>query len=251
MHHLSCYAANVANGVTDSILPAVADQAINVIDQRYQFPQTREILRAFAAVPDGTAVRLSSPSYNRGLQPVIDPIDADATPGGDLPAVVDYVRRGPDIPRLENFGPLVTRGGAGAADCFLALWHTAAFQPAPPGKVITVRGTANCTGASLGWRLGSWTPDQSLPNGRYTVVGMRITGANCLLGRLVFTGQSDRPGVICNVSPSAWVFPAFRYGFGGLFGTFVNTTLPQLEIMGTGAVAAQVVSLDLIPVGMN
>lgn len=249
MHHLSVYAGSIANNVTDTILPAVADQAINVIDQRYQFPQTREILKAFGAIPDGTALRLSSPSYNRGLQPVVDPIDTDATPGGDLPAVVDYDRRGPDIPRLENFGPLVTRAGAGAADCFLALWHTGGYQSAPAGKVTTVRGTANCTGASLGWRLGSFTPDQSLPNGRYAVVGARITGANCLLGRFVFPNQYDRPGVICNVAPSAWIYPAFRFGSGGLFGTFINTNLPQIEIMGTGAVAAQVVALDLIPVG--
>jgi len=251
MHHVSVYAASVANGVTDTVLAAVADQAINVIDSRYQFPQSREILRAFAAVPDGTAVRLSSPSYNRGLQPVIDPIDADATPGGDLPAVVDYSRRGPDIPRLENFGPLVTRGGAGAADCFVTLWHTSGFQSAPAGKVVTIRGTGNANGASLAWRLGSFTPDQSLPNGRYAVVGARVTGANCLIARLVFPGQWDRPGVICNVSPSAWIYPQFRFGSGGLFGTFTNTNLPQVEIMGTGAVAAQVISLDLIQVGSN
>lgn len=250
MHHLSAYVGSVANGAVDTLLPAIADQTINVIDQRYQFPQTREILMAYAGTPDGTAVRLSSPSYNRGLQPVIDPIDADTTVGGNLPAIVDYTRRGPEIPRLENFGPLISRGGVGALDCYVALWHTGGFQSAPPGKVITVRGTVNASGAANAWRLGQWTPDQSLPNGRYAIVGMRVTGANALLARLVFPNQFDRPGTYANVSPNSWNYPSLRFGYGGLFGTFINTNLPQVEVLGFDVIASQVMSLDLIPVGM-
>ncbi len=250
MHHLSAYVGSIANGAVDTLLPAVADQTINVIDQRYQFPTNREILMAYASINTGTAVRLSSPSYNRGLQPVIDPIDADTTVGGNLPAIVEYNRRGPEIPRLENFGPLVSRDGVGAADCYVALWHTGGFQQAPPGKIVTIRGTANASGAANGWRLGSFTPDQSLPNGRYAVVGMRVTGANALLARLVFPSQFDRPGTYANVSAASWNYPSLRFGMGGLFGTFINTNLPQIEVLGFDVVATQVVSLDLIPIGM-
>lgn len=252
MHTVSAYyAAALATPSTDAVIPAVPDQMINVIDQRYQFPQNREILMAFGAVPNGTALRLSSPSYNRGLQPVIDPIDADVTPGGALPAVCMYDRRGPVIPRLENFGPLASRTGGVAADVFCFLWHTPNFTPAPSGQVYTIRGTCNCTGAAGGWRLGSWVPDQSLPNGRYAVIGGRITGAAVLAARLVFPGQFERPGMLGNVDPTAWIYPAFRFGSGGKWGEFINTNLPQVEAFGTGAMAAQVMSLDLVPIGMN
>lgn len=249
MHHLSVYSGSIASAAVDAVVPAIQDQTINVIDQRYQFPTNRTVLKAFAAAPDCTAIRLSSPSYNRGLQPTIDPIDSDTTPGGNLPALVDYMGRGPIIPRLENFGPLATRGVVAAAQGYIALWHTAGFQPAPAGPVYTIRGTANAAGALAGWRLGSYTPDQSLPNGRFAVIGMRVVGANCLLARLVFPNQFDRPGCICNVDETSWVYPAFRFGSGGLFGTFINTNLPQIEVCGTGTVATQTVYLDLVPLG--
>lgn len=249
MHTLSAFYASVALNTTDGVLAAIADQTVNVIDSRYQFQENRKLLRSFAGVPNGTAVRLSSPTWNRNFQPVIDPIDADATLGGNLPPVVDYAGRGPTIPRLENMGPLVTRAGAGAADCCVLLWHTRNFIPAPPGEAVTIRCTANCTGAAGGWRLGTLVPDQALPNGNYTVVGMRVTGANVLASRLVLIGGSERPGVLANVDASSWIYPSLRFGLGGEMGRFSNTNLPQVECLGYGAIAAQVVSLDLLPNG--
>lgn len=245
------FAGNLALGVTDATLPAIQDQWCSTFNNQYMLERSRKLIRAFGAVPNGTAIRLSSPTWNRNFQPVIDPFDADATPGGNLPAVVDYMGRGPTIPKLETFGPLVSRAGAGAADCFVALWHTLSITPAPAGEIITVRFTANATGASLGWRAGTITFDQALPNGEYAVVGMRVTGANCLIARLNFVGGDERPGVICNVDATSWVYPAMRFGFGGMFGKFKNTNPPQIEVVGTGAVAAQIGSLDLIYTGPN
>jgi hypothetical protein len=114
---------------------------------------------------------------------------------------------------------------------------------------VTIRCTANSTGAAGGWRLGTLVPDQALPNGQYHVIGMRVTGANCLAARLNIPGESERPGVLCNVDATSWVYPSNRFGFAGSMGRFTNTNLPQVEVLGTGAVAAQVVSLDLIPAG--
>lgn len=249
MHTLSAFYASIANNSTDAVLAAIADQTVNVIDSRYQFQENRKLLKSFAGVPDGTAVRLSSPTWNRNFQPTITPIDADATLGGNLPAQCDYEGRGPTIPRLENMGPLITRAGAGAADCCVLLWHTRNFIPAPPGEAVTIRCTSNCTGAAGGWRLGTLVPDQALPNGQYHVIGMRATGANLLAARLNIPGETERPGVLGNVDASSYVYPANRFGRAGSMGRFTNTNLPQVEALGTGALAAQVISLDLIPAG--
>lgn len=246
MHSLQAFYGNLALGVTDATLPAVADQTINVYNNQYQFLTNRTLLKSFAAVPNGTAVRLAAPSFNRGFQPTIDPIDAAAAVGGNLPPICDYMGYGPDIPKLENFGPLVTRAGAGAADCFVFLWTTPRFVPAPAGKAYTIRCTANAVGAVGGWRLGTITPDQNLPNGTFQCIGMRIEGANCIAGRLNFVNQFERPGVIANVDATSWLYPSFRFGYGGLFGEFINTNLPQIEIFGVAAVAVQTVYLDLL-----
>lgn len=249
MHQLTAYYASIANNSTDALVAAIADQTTNIVSSRYQFQQNRQIFQMFASVPNGTAVRLDAPSFNRLVRPVIDPIDADATLGGNLPGMCDCGEDGPVIPKLENMGPLVTRAGAAATDCAILLWHRSQFVPKPPGKITTVRGTANCTGAAGAWALGQITFDQALPNGLYSVVGMRVTGANVLASRLSFMGQVDRPGCYANIDATAWSFPAFRFGRVGQFGTFTNTNPPQIECLAFGAIAAQVVSLDLVPLG--
>lgn len=248
MHHLSAFwNTGQAINTTDTIVVAVPDQAVNVISSRYQFQVSRRIIRAFAGIPDGSVCRLDAPSFNRFVRPIIDPIDADATLGGNLPAVYDCGLTGPMIPKLENFAPLATRAGAGVADVAVGIWSTANYQDAPQGTITTVRGTSNSTGAKGIWNLGQVTFDQALPNAAYWVVGMRVTGANCLFARLVFPNQVDRPGCMCNVDPTAYISPSFRFGSGGLFGQFTNTNPPQIEVLGTGAVAVQALSMDLIP----
>lgn len=244
---LSAYYGSVALGVTDFPLPAIADQIATLVSGRYQFQQNRRITRAFAGIPDGTVCRLDAPSFNRFVRPIIAPIDADATVGGNLPAVYDCGDTGPVIPKLENLAPLVSRAGAGAANCLVGLWHQERYDAKPPGTITSVRATANATGAAGAWQLGQLTFDQALPNSNYYVVGMQVTGANCVLGRLVFPGSVERPGCLCNVDATAWVFNVFRFGNMGLLGQFTNTNPPQIEILGTGAVAAQAVVLDLIP----
>jgi hypothetical protein len=252
MHTLSVYyGVGVAQNTTDFALPAVPDQIIATVNNAYQFTATRKILKAAAFIPNGTVCRLSSPTYNRGFQPTVDPINPTATPPGSLPAVCDYMDRGPNIPKLENFQPLTTRTGAAVADVQVGLWSTPNFAVAPAGMCYTIRGTANCTGALGGWRLGQITFDQNLPYDTYKCVGLRVYGANCLFARLVFPGQYERPGCIANLDETAWCYPDFRFGRGGLFGVFGNIALPQLEVIGTGAVAAQNVYLDLIPQSLS
>lgn len=247
MHSLQAFwGTAVATPVTDSVLPAIADQMLNVYNNTYQFLATRTLMKAFAGVPNGTAVRLNAPSFAKGFQPTVDPIDGDTTLGGNLPPICDYMGRGPDIPKLENFGPLITRSGGVAADCIVLIWTTPAFVPAPPGKAFTIRMISNCTGAKGAWTLGTLTPDQNLPNGRYCCIGARIEGANVLAGRLVFTGQTERPGVLANVDQTSWVYPSFRFGYGGKFGDFINTNIPQIECIGSGAMASQIVYLDCL-----
>jgi len=251
MHTLSVYyGVGVAQNTTDFALPAVADQVIAIVNNCYQFITTRNIIKAAAFIPNGTICRLSSPTYNRGFQPTVDPINPTAAPPGNLPAVCEYLGRGPDIPKLENFQPLTTRTGAAIADVSVGIWSTPNFTPAPPGKCYTIRGTANATGALGGWRLGQIVFDQNLPYDTYKCVGLRVDGANCLYARLVFPGQYERPGCIANLDETSWVYPDFRFGRGGLYGTFTNIALPQLEVLGTGAVAAQSVYLDLIPTNL-
>lgn len=246
MHTLTAFYGSITNNVTDTLVPAIADQIGTVMDQRYMFSRPRQLLQAFAGVPNGTAVRVDAPSFNGYIRPVINPIDADATLGGNLPPLVQYNGRGVDLPSGENIGPLVTRAGAAAADCAILLWHTGGFRPAPSGKCLTVRATSSNTGASGGWRLQPLTFDQSLPNGTHAVIGMTAFGTNVLAARLVFPNQVERPGTLANVDQSSWVYPSLRFGSQGLFGQFNNLNPPQVELLSYGTMTTQVYYFDLV-----
>lgn len=246
MHTLTAYYGSIVNNAVDALVPAIPDQIGTIFDSRYTFTEPRQLIQAFAGIPNGTAARIDAPSFNNYIRPVIAPIDADATLGGNLPPLVQYNGRGLDLPRGENIGPLVTRAGAAAADCAILLWQTTGFRPAPSGKCVTVRATSANTGASGGWRLSTLTFDQALPNGMHAVIGMTISGPNVLAGRLVFPGQVMRPGVLANVDQSSWVYPSLRFGSAGLFGSFNNLNPPQIELLGFGAMTTQVIYLDLV-----
>lgn len=248
MHTLYAYYASIVNNSTDALVTAIPDETVNVVDSRYQFQQQRRLLRAFAGVPNGTAVRIDAPSFSGFVRPVISPIDADTTLGGNLPPVMDFGDRALTIAAKENVGPLVTRAGAGAADCAVLLWASPAPRAAPSGPCYTVRGTSANTGAAGGWRLSTLTLDQALPAGRYAVIGLTIFGPNVLAGRLVFQGQVERPGVMANVDQTSWVYPSLRFGSMGLFGEFDNTAVPQLQLLSYGAMTTQVITMDLVPI---
>lgn len=247
MHTLTAYYGSITNNVTDTLVPAIADQIGTRQDSRFMWTDPRTVLRAFAGVPDGTACRIDAPSFNGFVRPVISPIDADATLGGNLPAIVDFEGRGITLPRLENVGPLVTRAGAAAANCAVLLWHARTMVPAPPGKVYTVRATSASTGAAGAWQLATLTFDQALPSGKYAVIGMTCYGANLLCARLVPPGISlERPGVMANVDQTSWQYPSMRFGNSGLFTEFFNTNPPQIEYLSYGAQTTQIVYLDII-----
>lgn len=248
MHTLSAfYTAAVASAAVDTVINALSDQVVQTRAGRYQFREKRKILAAHAAIGDGTVLKLDYPSALKVCTPIIDPLDADGV-GGSLPAMVFYGDRGLVLPEAEDIGCLASRAVVAAADCFVGLWTTSQFTPARQGPTWTIRGTAAIVAATGVWGLGTITLDRPLPKGRYEVVGMRVTGANVLYARLSFYGQIQRPGTIANVTPNAYILPYFRNGFMGKYGEFDNYLLPQLEIVGIGATAAQAISLDIVPI---
>jgi len=113
------------------------------------------------------------------------------------------------------------------------------------GTLFTVRATATIAQNTVNWVNGNLTFSQSLPAGRYAVVGMRARSTDAVAARLVFPEQMARPGVpvvnaIADLDP--WYF---RFGRIGVFGEFPHTNPPTLDVIG-GAAAAQTIILDLV-----
>lgn len=199
-----------------------------------------------AAANDGSVTRaqLQSPSLRVLANLDIEPIVAAAT-FGEPPEQsfwpLSPVALVPD--EALNFA-FLSDPAAAVAHYGLA-WFSDGPQPETPGPLFTVRATGAITQVVGAWTNGNLTFQQTLPAGRYAVVGMRCRSTDGIAARLVFPAQFNRPGVICVNAIGEEDNYFQRFGRMGVWGEFPHTNPPTLDILG-GTASAQVVFLDLV-----
>lgn len=250
MHNLVAMYASVAQDAALTNLTPVTDPLITVQNSRFIFPTQVEIGCILANIPDGSRVRINTPNLRSIALPEVYPVKTTAENGTNPPI------QGPmwgtlRIPMNDEFGLDVSRAGAGAADCFAAIWYAPARTPAPGGPIISLRATFTATLTVGTWVNSALTFDQSLPYGKYACVGMQSTCGDAMFTRLAFPGQTQyRPGVPNIEAYGSYVNPqVFRMGQFGLFGVFDSTAQPSVEVLGhTAGAESGVVLLDLIKV---
>jgi len=116
------------------------------------------------------------------------------------------------------------------------------------GDIRTVKCTSGHTSAGDIWENVALTLTQTLPAGRYQVVGMRAFGTALLAARLVFIGGVWRPGVPAGDSIDDADVQLFRGGKFGVFGEFEFDQPPSVDLLGSGVTAAEEIYLDLIQI---
>lgn len=251
MHNLVACFKNVAqNAALDNVTP-VTDPLVTVQNSRFIFPSQVDIGCILVNNPDGSRARINTPSLRNIALPEIYPAKITAENGSN-PPIMGPMWGTLRIPQNDEFGVEVSRAGAGAADVFVGIWYAPGRTPAPQGPVITLRATSTITLTAGTWVAGSLTFDQSLPYGRYAVVGMQAICGDAMFARLAFPGQTQyRPGVPNIEAYGDYVNPqVFRFGNFGLFGVFDSTAQPLIEVLGhTAGSEAGVYLLDLVKVG--
>lgn len=251
MHTLVSFYSSIANGVTNTGVAGAIDQSMTQdVGGRVQAPGPWRLLAAHAVVPNGTAARVNAPSWRSPLLPQIYPITVGtAIASLDGPTLLG--QRGPRFVTAEGFQPEISRGGAGAGDCFAAVWIAPDITPAPVGPAFTLLATSAITTVKGQWVLGTLTLDQALPSGRYAVAGMAVVCTGGLYARLVYPGGATfRPGVTCQGTyGDKPLVPEFRYGGLWHFGEFQHNAQPSIEVFASAAAAVTAsVYLDLIKI---
>lgn len=240
------YTNNLANGAANTALGTVADQAVTRNPNGgYMFPTDRKVVAAFGLIPDGTSLRIVSPTLRSFVLPHIDPFSVQAAPENNPPFSL-FLGTGIPLEATEGIQVEASRGGAGAADAYAVLWIAKAVPTPRIGEIFTVRCTSAVVFAEGTWTLGALTFETQLPAGKYEIVGMSAYGANLLVARLVLPDDPERPGVLGQQAQGEFNLDNFRYGRLGSWGIFDAYNQPQVEMLGTGAGVTQVVYLDLI-----
>lgn len=247
MHHLCGFTASQDSAAMINVA-AIPDPSMRIEGNNIIVPaQMNAIAACWANGVNLDRAQLQSPSLRRILNYEISPITIAAQNPSPLPFIDK--RATPII--LDPNEPLscqAAESGAGATrqNIFVAL----APGPLAPviGDVRSVRVSAAVTLTAFAWSNASLTFDQSLPAGRYQLVGGRFRSAGLLAWRAVFTGGLWRPGAP-GFTTDALVDPLqFRLGNAGVWGEFDHNLPPTIDFFSTTADTSEIGVLDLIKI---
>jgi hypothetical protein len=253
MFHFLAFGGLKTDSTLNEAAPGVVDQGWTLNAQnRYIFPSRMKVFAAGAMNDTITRARINAPSLRNTGLPEIYPTTVSDDPAA-LPLVAYFDQDGPEVQATEAVG-IDTSNGASTVDRIHA-WMCVRERkfPLPSGRRLTIVGTSTQTLLLDAWTAGTITLDQDLPFGTYAVIGMACVCNDAWGARLVFPGYTNwRPGI-----PNAMAYAGqdvgqlFRSGRQGMWGQFVSTQPPQLELIGNAAGAeTATVFLDLVAVSV-
>lgn len=244
MFHTSAYFVALA-GTANTDVPAVSDGII-AISNGHLLPQSDyDLLYAAILAVTLTRARLVSPTNRQITLPFIRPIIAALLPP-TFPPVADYRENPFRIHALEELAIEATDSAAGPNNCTAIVGLQKTYEPVPRGDVFTLRGTSVTAAVANVWTQLAVTWADALPAGQYACVGMTAIATNGLAARCIFENQVERPGSICCVAEANKQEPMFVKGGLGLWGRFMSTRMPGIEVMNNGTDNAHTIYLDIV-----
>jgi len=192
-----------------------------------------------------TQAQITSPSLRRLANIDIEPVDAATEPQSPENLYSIFTSPRPLEATEQLNAKIIDTIGYSTCLAWLASGPLAPIT----GEIFTVRCTNTDTLTAYAWTNGALTFSQTLPMGRYQVVGMRAESTGLIAARLVFTGSAWRPGCPGHDAVTDIENAVFRGGELGVWGEFEHDTPPTVDFLSTSADTSQVVWLDLIKTG--
>jgi len=230
MFHLAAFSGDVGT-VANTPVPALQDDVLVIQSNRFLFQEDTPLLAAYAASTTLTRARFISPSLRLVGQPNIRPITR-AVAGINDPNVMDLRARPITIPGLEEFGLDASTGLAMGTERVTALiWVGDPPDPLPPGNPITLRFTSTTAAVANTWTTVTATPDDSIGEGAYAIVGSEHFSANAIAHRMILNNDIRRPGGL-SVGAIDRRGHLLNYpGNLGVWGRFRTTALPRFQVL--------------------
>lgn len=250
MLHLAGFFEDVDQANILQAINAMADQSLNTSGDDLTVPVDLAFLAGTAlltAATTFTSAQIRAPSLQTlGYQDIARVVPADNFAN---PVAVNYYADNPrPLAGNEDLQFFTDTDHAAAIEIQGFVWLSDGPVTPVKGEQFTVRATSASTLVQGTWVNSNLTFTQTLPVGRYQIVGMRAQGANLQAARLSFVGGGYRPGVPGVTSTGDEGFTALRNGNSGVLGEFSSTALPSVDCVGITD-TAQTIFLDLVKVG--
>jgi hypothetical protein len=243
---LCAFHESTTGAVTTYAIKALSDPHVRVSDVDLWVPEALPMLAAvWAGGNSVTLARLESPTL-RTLTPIdLIPFELATEPGS--PPNLIYQGHAPKL--IGGGEALNAKFTSTGADILKALvWLCDAALAQVTGEIFTVKASTSVTLSANQWTNAAITFAQTLPRGRYQVVGMRAKSAGLVAARLVFPGYAWRPGCLGCDAYNDVERPEFRHGRMGVWGEFDHDVPPTVDFLSISADSNPEVWLDLIKI---
>ena len=227
---------------------ALADPHVRVSGDDVIVPaDVPRIATVYASGLNIDRAQLISPSLRRILNLEISPLDVALEPTFPTP-LLDLRFNTIGLDPEEALDAQAAEIGAGATRCTILCWLADKNIEVISGDIRSTRATNTTALVANAWTNGALTFTDTLPAGKYAVVGGRFFSAGLQAWRLVFVGYTWRPGAIGADTVADPDRDLFRYGNFGVWGTFNHNTPPTVDFLSASADTSQIGVLDLIKI---
>lgn len=228
---------------------AVADQSMRTNGDSIVIGDYNRFIGAMSVMgASNTLTRLVSPSLRRKAPHYVRNLNLGIVPGSPPLHDVDIGKKITlDTDEQLQVEALANPAAAeqGSVVVFLANGDLTVVD----GEIFTVRAQITLAQLAGAWAFSDLDILDVLPAGSYDVVGFNPVIAGGVVARLIFSGQTNRPGAPCDqVLNAVENTRIFRNGYLGIWGTFDQNSPPAVEVLSSAAAASATyeVTLDLI-----
>jgi len=218
----------------------------NLSELRLDSPSMRKLanLRVAPVCDEALPLTRASQDVNEGGTATYTIVSRDVDPN---PFFHNYTKAPRELDVSEALNALCINGGD--VDEWVLVWLGDGIEDVPDGVQFTVECTVSVSGVAGQWVNGALTFEQTLPAGRYSIIGMRAQASNAVAARLLFQDLAHRPGVLVVTDDGYPDIKDFRMGGFGAFGEFEHTTPPSIDILANASATVDMeVNLDLVQV---
>jgi len=241
------YESQLPSGYTK--MATLPDTHLSVVNDDLYVPELNKLVGVWCRSQQISRARLVSPSLNRmgalDIQPLRQQWQVDMEEDAHW---LDLFHMPIELDIGEALNLEIYEDTPADAYELGLVWLMDSLVPVPAGRVHCIRCAGSTTVGALAWSACPLTLPSDLPSGRYAVIGAVFESATCRMGRLLFPGQTWRPGCIGIGEEVYQSMRSFRLGRKGVWGYFEHHAPPQAEMLCHSADTSQVVYLDVIQV---
>lgn len=238
------YVAAGSSPTTLTEVAVLADQSVNYSANDLTVPKLSKLMAVLGIATDIERLQVEAPSLRDLFLEEISPLVRAQVPTGPDGGVVNMTRSPLELVTSEVLNVLL-ENTANTYASYILIWLCDDAPQEVQGDIHTVRAVPATAPTAFAWTHSILTLSQSLPVGRYALVGAAWVDASGIAARFKVTGYPWRPACPASTIGLGDQYDLFRKGKLGTWLEFDHDSPPTVDLL-SGSTTAGEIFLDLI-----